>query len=325
MPNPIREKRLALGVSQREAERKLGLSHGTLASWEKGRRTPTAENIGRLALFFNCPAHELLPDMPKRLQSPILRKRLALGVSARAASKALGFSEGLISRWERGAERPSPKNAIILAQHLKCPVEEFFPEWKELNSMTRIMALRGFTPTQLGRALGISTEHVIGIAAGQKNVSIELADRIAGALSCTVQELGIAPKRHTGSERWKAVPPEVVAQRNELFHQYSRFIGWTMRKHTSMIRAANAETGDVWNSLAVALCKSLDRWILDVKSGEIANYIIASLKFALLAECSSAASRGITQAPRDIGRRICSLNALLDAGFQFGAKGQEGF
>ena len=39
----IQAKRLALGISKREAERKLGIAHGTLASWEKGQRTPTAE------------------------------------------------------------------------------------------------------------------------------------------------------------------------------------------------------------------------------------------------------------------------------------------
>lgn len=316
MSNPIRAKRLALGISQREAERRLGIAHGTLGAWEKGRQTPTAESIERLALFFNCPVHELLPDMPKRLQSPILRKRLALGVSARALSKAIGFSENLVSRWERGAGKPSPKNAVILAQYLKCPVNEIYPEWKGLNPMSRIMSLRGFTPAQLGRALGISKEHVVGIAAGQRNVSIELAGRIADALNCTVQELGITPKNHTGSEKWKAVPPEVVEQRNILFQQYSGLIGWTIREHASMIRAAGAEINDVWNSLAEALCKSLDRWIWDAKSGKIANYIIASLKYALLAECSSAASRGITQAPRDIGCSIYSLDAMCAAGFK---------
>ena len=259
------------------------------------------------------------------MPNPIREKRLALGMSARALSMAAGFCEGKVARWERGAERPSPKNAVILAQYLKCPVDEIFPEWKGLNPMTRIMALRGFTPAQLGRALGMSHNLVVAIAARQKNVSIELADRIASALNCTVQELGITPERHTNREKWKAVPPEVVEQRNILFQQYSGLIGWTIRKHASMIRAAGAEINDVWNSCAVMLCQALDRWIWDAKLGEIANYIIASLKFALLAECSSAASRGITQAPRDIGRRICYLNSLLDAGFQFGAKGQEGF
>lgn len=62
------------------------------------------------------------------MSNPIRAKRLALGVSARAVSKALGFSENLVSRWERGAGKPSPKNAVILAQYLKCPVNEIYPE-----------------------------------------------------------------------------------------------------------------------------------------------------------------------------------------------------
>lgn len=311
----VRAKRLALGISQRESERKLGIAHGTLASWEKGQRTPTAERIERLALFFKCPIRELLPDMPERLQSPILKKCLALGVSARAVSKALGFSESLISRWERGAERPTPKNAIILARYLKCPVEEIYPEWKNLNTMTQVMALRGTTPEELSKALGIRSTSLLSIAAGSKGASIELAEKIAGALHCTVADLGLTPTKHTPRAAWrKAPPPEVVERRNVLYNEYKGFIFWTMKRHLALIKASQVELHDAYGTLALALVKALDRWIEDRKEGEIVNYILTSLKYALLQECERARSHGVKGAPKNASFSVCSLDALLESG-----------
>ena len=312
----IQAKRLALGISQREAERKLGIAHGTLASWEKGRRAPAAESIERLALFFNCPVHELLPDMPERLQSPILKKRLALGVSARAVSKALGVSEGLVARWERGEEKPTPKNAVILARYFQCPVEEIYPEWSGLNAMTQVMALRGTTPEELSKALGIRSTSLVSIASGSKGASIELAARIASALHCNVADLGLTPTKRTPRAACrKTPPPEVVERRNTLYNEYSGFIGWTMKRHSALMKASQVETHDAYGALALALVKTLDRWIEGRKEGEIVNYILASLKYALLKECDRARSRGVKGAPKDGSFSVCSLDALLESGF----------
>lgn len=312
----IQAKRLELGISQREAERRLGIAHGTLASWEKGQRTPTAESIERLALFFKCPIRELFPDMPERLQSPIPRKRLALGVSARAVSQILGFSEGLVARWERGDEKPTPKNAVILARYFQCPVEEIYPEWKDLNATTQAMALRGTTPEELSKALGIRSTSLISRASGSKGASIELAARIAGALHCTVADLGLTPTKRTPRAAWrKAPPPEVVERRNALYDEYKGFIFWTMKRNTALMKASRVEPPDAYGALALALVKALDRWIEDRKEGEIVNYILTSLKYALLQECDRARSHGVKNAPKDGSFSVCSLEALLESGF----------
>lgn len=312
----VRAKRLELGISQREAARELGISHGTLVTWEKGQRTPAAENIERLALFFKCPIRELLPDMPERLQSPILKKRLALGVSARVVSQTLGFCEGLVARWERGDEKPTPKNAVILARYFQCPVEEIYPEWSGLNSMTRIIALRGTTPGEISAALGIRLTKLVSIASGTEGASFELAERISLALHCTVADLGLTPAKHTPRNEWKRTPsPEVVQMRNALFDKYSGFIGWTMKRHSALMKASQVETHDAYGALALALVKALDRWIEGKKDGNIASYILTSLKYALLQECDRARSHGVKGAPKDGSFGVCSLEALLESGF----------
>lgn len=312
----IRAKRLALGISQREMGRRMKIAHGTLATWGRGQRAPTIDNIARLAGIFHRTVHDLMPEPPERLNSPIVQKRLTLGMSARALSKALGFSEGLICRWERGEEKPTPKNAVILAKYFKCPVEEIYPEWKGLNAMTQIMALRGITPAELSKTLGIRLTGIVSIASESSGASIELAGRIAAALGCTVEELGLSPTVHTQREDWKkAPPPEVIEQRNNLFGKYSGFIGWTMRHHSSMMKASRVEACDAWGALALALCKALDRWIETRKDGNVASYILTSLKFALFAECERANGHGITNAPKDGSFTVCSLDALLESDY----------
>lgn len=311
----VREKRLALGISQREMERRLKIAHGTLATWERGQRAPTIDNLAQLADFFHCSVCDLVPEPPERLNSPIAQKRLALGISARTLSKVLGFSEGLICRWERGEEKPTPKNAVILAKYFKCPVEEIYPEWKGLNAMTQIMALRGITPAELSKMLGIRLTGLVSIASESRGASIELAGRIAAALNCTVEELGLSPTIHTQREDWKkAPPPDVIEQRNNLFGKYSGLIGWTMSRHSSMMKASRIETADAWGALALALCTALDRWIETGKEGNVVSYILTTLKFALIAECARANSRGITNAPKDGSLAVCSLEALIESG-----------
>lgn len=314
----IREKRIALGISQREMERRLKIAHGTLAAWERGQRAPTVDNLAQLADFFRCSVRDLVSEPPERLNSPIAQKRLALGISARALSKVLGFSEGLICRWERGEEKPTPKNAVILAKYFKCPVEEIYPEWKGLNTMTQIMALRGITPAELSKMLGIRLAELVSIASRSRGASIELAGRIAAALDCTIKELGLSPTVHTQREDWKkAPPPEVIEQRNRLFGKYMGFIGWTMSRHSSMMKASRIETADAWGALALALCTALDRWIETGKEGNVVSYILTTLKFALIAECARARGRGITNAPQDGSLTVCSLEALIESGFTF--------
>lgn len=48
----IRDARKENGLTQREAAQKLGISHGTIASYEIGRTEPDLETLGKLAKLY---------------------------------------------------------------------------------------------------------------------------------------------------------------------------------------------------------------------------------------------------------------------------------
>ncbi len=53
MPHPIKVARMSLGIAQHELAVMLGVSRTTVNNWEKGRFTPSAEFMPKLAEAFN--------------------------------------------------------------------------------------------------------------------------------------------------------------------------------------------------------------------------------------------------------------------------------
>jgi len=57
----IREKRLAMGVSQEELAERANLHFTYISSTERGERNISLMNIGKLAKALNCLMSELMP------------------------------------------------------------------------------------------------------------------------------------------------------------------------------------------------------------------------------------------------------------------------
>ena len=62
----IKEKRLQLGLSQREMAKRLGIVNAMLCHWEQGHCVPNLYNICDLADFFGCTIDELCGRTSKR-------------------------------------------------------------------------------------------------------------------------------------------------------------------------------------------------------------------------------------------------------------------
>lgn len=50
----MRDRRTALGLSQKEVAAKLGISQATYSAYERGRNEPPAETLVRLSYLFDC-------------------------------------------------------------------------------------------------------------------------------------------------------------------------------------------------------------------------------------------------------------------------------
>ena len=57
----IREKRKALGLTQKDLAERVGAKHNSVSDWEKGKNKPDPDTIERLCEVFNVSASYLLP------------------------------------------------------------------------------------------------------------------------------------------------------------------------------------------------------------------------------------------------------------------------
>ena len=63
MLNPIRKARLLAGLSQGDLAREMGLSQGAVSLWERGKTSPSAPKLKRLAVLLNTTVDELLKEV----------------------------------------------------------------------------------------------------------------------------------------------------------------------------------------------------------------------------------------------------------------------
>ena len=98
-----------------------------------------------------------------------------------------------------------------------------------------------------------------------------------------------------------------IAQRNALVEEHLPCIEAVMRRNRRLIRDNRLDTDDVYQQLALRLIKAVGNY--DPHKSNLKTHIMAQLQYELL-NCKSAYRRfGVTDAPRDLGSRIVSLDA----------------
>ena len=101
-----------------------------------------------------------------------------------------------------------------------------------------------------------------------------------------------------------------IAQRNALVEAYLPCINDVMHSNRKLIRAARLNQDDVYQQLALRLIKAVETF--DPDKGDLETHIKAQLRYELL-DCRSAYHRfGVTNAPRNLGGVIVSLDEYRD-------------
>lgn len=102
----IRQRRLDLGIHQKDVAALVNASISTVTNWEKNRRGPALRFIPKIIQFLGCD-----PFSPKvtKIAERIKNYRRSRGVSLRVLAKELGIDPGTLARWERGGSEPSNK------------------------------------------------------------------------------------------------------------------------------------------------------------------------------------------------------------------------
>ena len=101
-----------------------------------------------------------------------------------------------------------------------------------------------------------------------------------------------------------------IVQRNALVEAYLPCINDVMHSNRKLIRAARLDQDDVYQQLALRLIKAVETF--DPDKGDLETHIKAQLRYELL-DCRSAYHRfGVTNAPRNLGGVIVSLDEYRD-------------
>ncbi len=130
----LKELRKEKGKTQKEIAHDLGISATGYANWEQGYRNPSILEITRLSKYFNESADYLLglsddytsaqPPMHKPVSQASTKKHVIRlrelrdekGLSQKQLAEVLGYTQGSISEWERGATEPSIENILRLCE-----------------------------------------------------------------------------------------------------------------------------------------------------------------------------------------------------------------
>lgn len=134
----LRRMRIALGLTQRAAAMRIGISSALLGRWESGGAIPSWPHIRSAAAAYGVPVHLVARSVgqdpptfldPRRwgtdnLGSVLRELRAWRGETLVAIADQIGVDPQTVRRWEQGRSRPKPsqlaslQNALGLGCHL---------------------------------------------------------------------------------------------------------------------------------------------------------------------------------------------------------------
>lgn len=98
----LRQRRLELGLRQKDVARRLGVDTGSVWGWERNVRAPYVYHVPAIVAFLGYAPYDPAWSLPERLR----KAGEAVGLSQKTLAQALGVDEGTVARWERGRRSP---------------------------------------------------------------------------------------------------------------------------------------------------------------------------------------------------------------------------
>jgi transcriptional regulator with XRE-family HTH domain len=105
----LRQRRLDLGLLQREVAKRLGADHCTITNWELNRTTPALRFLPGIVWFLGYTPWRADGSIGERL----VAFRRGRGMSQTVLACLLGVDPGTLSRWERGRRVPTSRYARL--------------------------------------------------------------------------------------------------------------------------------------------------------------------------------------------------------------------
>jgi transcriptional regulator with XRE-family HTH domain len=111
----VKKKRLELGLTQKEAGQRLGVTQFTVINWECGFRKPRIQNMPAVQDFLGYVPN---PPMPITLPERLAAGRRDLGWTQKTAARKLGVDPCTWSDWERGGTIMAKAHRRMVAKFL---------------------------------------------------------------------------------------------------------------------------------------------------------------------------------------------------------------
>jgi len=115
----LKKRRKELGIFQREAAERMGISAETVANWESGKTKPVASQFRPVVEFLG---YDPSPE-PQTLAECVEAKRRVLGVTLDQVAAYLGWDASSLRRYLNGTWRMPNHRARALEQFLDLGAE----------------------------------------------------------------------------------------------------------------------------------------------------------------------------------------------------------
>jgi transcriptional regulator with XRE-family HTH domain len=122
----VKKQRLVLGLSQKEAAERLGVTERTVLHWEKGRIWPPVKSMPAVIRFLGYNPFQAPTTIPERLKA----KRRELGWTQKTAARKLGVNPCTWSDWERDGTIMTKGHRRKVAQFLGLPEAEVYADMR---------------------------------------------------------------------------------------------------------------------------------------------------------------------------------------------------
>jgi transcriptional regulator with XRE-family HTH domain len=109
----LKKKRLDLGLTQKEAGKRLGVTQYTVMNWEFGLCEPALHRLLAIRRFLG---YELEPVALTSLAEHLAAKRRQLGWTQKQAARTLGVDPSTWSVWEAGGTVMSKAHRLLVAR-----------------------------------------------------------------------------------------------------------------------------------------------------------------------------------------------------------------
>ena len=169
----LRQKRLDLGLYQKEVAAQMGITTQTVMLWEKNQTKPRLDQLPKVAQFIGSAAEPPAQTLGAKLFAIRRRHGLSLDLMARY----LGVDPGSLSRWER--DEP------VLFKHIKHRFESFLADYgkddREAERLAYLWASRGQGLTPYSLSSRLPEPRTLGDHLYQRRLELGFSQSAAGA------------------------------------------------------------------------------------------------------------------------------------------------